>query len=66
MSTSATTREYLALRISDLQKDIMEMSLDNGAALAIEYARIEECKNVLRVLNGGSIPVFSAEAGYEG
>lgn len=62
MNSTAKTREYLSLRISQLQEDIKDMSLDNGAALAIEYARIEENKNALRVLNGGSVHLFDLEA----
>lgn len=56
MSTAATTREYLALRISELQNDVKLMSPNNGAALLIEHARIDENKRTLRVLNGGTVP----------
>jgi len=61
MNMANKTREFLVLRIAQLQKDVKEMSIDNGAALAIEYARIEENKNALSVLNGGAVPVFDVE-----
>lgn len=56
MTVAAKTREHLVLRISELQNDIQGMSLDNGTALAIEFARIEENKKALFILNGGNIP----------
>lgn len=61
MSVSSTTREYLTLRILELKRDVSLMSLENGAALLIEKARIEECKNALTVLNGGKVPAFDKE-----
>lgn len=61
MNSAANTREYLALRISELQSDIQAMSIDNGAALAIEFARINELKRVLFILNGGKVPQFEME-----
>lgn len=61
MANSSALREYLVFRIADLQREVQEMSLDNGAALAIEFARIEENKNALAVLNGGKVPVFKVE-----
>lgn len=66
MSVTAKTREYLALRISEIQEDKKQMSVDNGAALLIENARIAELKNVLTVLNGGTPVEFGKEASNAG
>lgn len=66
MNVAAKTREYLALRISELQEDKKKMSIDNGMALLIENARIQECKNALAVLNGGTPVAFGKEVPSEG
>lgn len=66
MSMAAKAREYVVLRISELQNDKKQMSIENGTALLIENARIAELKNVLLVLNGGAPVEFGKEVPNEG
>lgn len=63
MNSAAVTREYLALRISELQNRAqMMIPVGDSSALMIENARIEELTNTLTVLNGGKVPAFQKEA----
>lgn len=55
-NSSARTREYLALRISQLEHDIKEIPVENDMELAVEFGRLEEARAALRVLNGAPVP----------
>lgn len=58
---AASAREYLALRISHLRESVSEIPMEDETKLAVECARIEELEKVLKVLNGGAVPLFDLE-----
>jgi hypothetical protein len=52
-NTAATTREYLAERITHLEEEVKSVSLNNGQLIFAMKGIITELRQTLNVLNGG-------------